>query len=81
VIKVEEGIALRETETRRVQAQEARKKGDHTCGDQMRQLTGEDGLRLGEIGRTDGDVVRAEEVAHADRYFDMYINAEAWVGN
>jgi hypothetical protein len=74
VIKVGEEIARRESSPRRVQGQgqkEAGKKGDHTCGL----------LPLGEMEWTDGDGVRAEDVAHADRYFDMYINAEAWVVN
>ena len=80
VIKVGEEIAWREAEARRVQAQkEARKKGDYTCG-QMKE-TGDDRILLGEVERTDSDGVRAEDVAHADRYFDLYINAEAWVVN
>jgi len=80
VIKVGEEIAWREAEARRVQAQkETRKKGDHTCG-QMKE-TGEGRILLGEGERTDSDGVRAEDVAHADRYFDLYINAEAWVVN
>jgi hypothetical protein len=70
VIKVGEDIARRESSPRRVQAQkEVGKKGDHTCG------------AMREMEWTDGDGVRAEDVAHADRYFDMYINAEAWVVN
>jgi hypothetical protein len=75
VIKMGEEIARREAEARRVQAQETRKKGDHTCGH------GDEMLPLGEMEWTDGEGVRAEEVAHADRYFEMYINAEAWVVN
>jgi hypothetical protein len=78
VIKVREEIAWREAEARRVQTQEARKKGDGTCG-QME--TGDDRILLGEVGRTDGEGVGAEDVAHADKYFDLYINAEAWVVN
>jgi len=80
VIKVGEEIAWREAEARRVQAQkEARKKGDYTCV-QMKE-TGEERILLGEVERTDSDGVRAEDVAHADKYFDLYINAEAWVVN
>lgn len=76
VIKMGEEITRREAEARRVQAQkETRKKGDYTCGH------GDDMLPLGEMEWTDGEGVRAEDVAHADRYFDMYINAEAWVVN
>jgi hypothetical protein len=77
VIKVGEEIAWREAEARRVK--EARKKGDYTCG-QMKE-TGDDRILLGEGERTDSDGVRAEDMAHADRYFDLYINAEAWVVN
>jgi hypothetical protein len=73
VIKMGEEVTRREAEARRVQGQkETRKKGDYTCGH------GDDMLPLRE---TDGEGVRAEDVAHADRYFDMYINAEAWVVN
>jgi len=79
VIRVGEEIARKELEARRVQAQEARKRGDYTC-DQMKE-TGDDRVVLGEMERADGDTVRAEDVAHADRYFEMYINAEAWVVN
>ena len=80
VIKVGEEIAWREAEARRVQTQkEARKKGDGTCG-QMKE-TGDDRILLGEVGRIDSEGVGAEDVAHADRYFDLYINAEAWVVN
>jgi hypothetical protein len=81
-IKMGEEIAWRGTETRRVQAQkEARKKGDHTCGQIQVKQTGDNMAPLGEMEWRDGDGVRAEDVAHADRYFDMYINAEAWGGN
>jgi len=79
VIRVGEEIARKESEARRVQAQEARKKGDYTCG-QMKE-TGDSRLVFGEMERTDSDTVRAEDVAHADKYFEMYINAEAWVVN
>jgi hypothetical protein len=79
VIRVGEEIARKESEARRVQAQEARKKGDNACG-QMREA-GDERVVLGEMERRDSDTVRAEDVDHADRYFEMYINAEAWVVN
>jgi len=56
---------------------EARKKGDYTCN--LMKQSGDEML-LVDMARVDGGEF-AEEVAHADRYFDMYINAEAWVGN
>ncbi|KAI0004243.1 hypothetical protein BJV74DRAFT_436021 [Russula compacta] len=80
VIKVGEEIARREAEMRRMRVRETRKKGDHTCGHGHMKQTGDD-MSLGIVGRTGGELVGAEEVAHADRYFDMYINAEAWAGN
>jgi hypothetical protein len=73
VIKIGEEIAQREAETRGMQAKkESRKQGDHMCG-HMKQ-TGDDTL-LGDVGQTDV----GED--HADVFFDMYINAEAWAGN
>lgn len=65
VIKIGEG------EMRGVQVQakkETSRKGDDMCG-HMKQ-TGDDTSLLGDVG---------EE--HADAFFDMYINAEAWAGN
>jgi len=76
----EEEMAWRVAEMRRAketQAKEARKKGDHTCN--LMKQSGDDTL-LVDMARADGGEF-AEQVAHADRYFDMYINAEAWVGN
>jgi hypothetical protein len=67
VIKIGEEIAQREAEVR-----ETRKKGDHMCG-HMKQ-TGDDRL-LGDVGQTEV----GED--HADVFFDLYINAEAWAGN
>jgi len=71
VIKKGEENAEREGARRGVQAKkETRKKGDHMCG-HMKQ-TGDDTL-LGDVGLVGED--------HAEAFFDMYINAEAWVGN
>ena len=47
---------------------EGDKKGDNMCG-HMKQACDDTSL-LGDVG---------EE--HADAFFDMYINAEAWAGN
>lgn len=47
---------------------EMRQKGEDMCS-HMKQ-TGDDTSLLGDVG---------EE--HADAFFDMYINAEAWAGN
>lgn len=65
VIKIGEG------EMRGVQVQakkETRQKGEDMCS-HMKQ-TGDDTSLLRDVG---------EE--HADAFFDMYINAEAWAGN
>jgi len=76
VIKIGEENAQREGEMRDVQTKkETRKKGDHMYG-HMKQ-TGDDTL-LGDVGQTGGGPVGEE---HADAFFDMYINAEAWGGN
>jgi hypothetical protein len=64
-------IRIGEGEMRGVQVQakkETSRKGDGMCG-HMKQ-TGDDTSLLGDVG---------EE--HADAFFDMYINAEAWAGN
>jgi hypothetical protein len=61
-------IKIGEGEMREVQGKkETRIKGDDMCGGHMKQ-TGDDRL-LGDVG---------EE--HADAFFEMYINAEAWGG-
>jgi len=78
---VEGEMIWRAGEMRRAKEAEAkkegRKKGDYTCN--LMKQSGDDML-LVDMARADGGEF-AEEVAHADRYFDMYINAEAWVGN
>ncbi|KAI0304799.1 hypothetical protein BC826DRAFT_15530 [Russula brevipes] len=80
VIKMGEEIARQEGEIRRVQGKrDARKKENHHVMGHMKQ-TGDD-MSLGGVGPAGGETVGTDEMAHADRYFDMYINAEAWVGN
>jgi hypothetical protein len=62
-------IKIGEGEMRGVQAKkETGRKGDEMCGHMK--PTGDDTSLLGDVG---------EE--HADAFFEMYINAEAWGGN